>query len=273
MYSYVVFARINVRSMPDAHVESSLWFGRLGELLATQRSVWVWDELRPYSGEAWLIEAGPDETGVPELGLPPQPSRVLGALRPSSSPGEAIAFALDLQRRSLALAPPEPVDAPELARRVESAFDSVGHRVLRAPDEVSFEVDLVSSRERLREWLRAHPDVHEMTVWVRHRNPGLDLDEDRAKMVLLRARRMQETMEAWPNRTLAIDPEEAAAQLGEEIEQGNADVVLKAAPPEAPEVFDSRMAPETEQLVDALGDVGDAIRAAASALARRVLRA
>lgn len=214
----------------------------------------------------------PDESGASQLGVPSQTS-LLGALRHSSRPGEAIAFALDRSSRFLALAPPEGADAHELAQRVESVFDSVGHRVLEAPAEVFFEIDLVSSRERLRDWLRAHPDVYELTVWVRHRNPGLDLDDDRAKLVALRARRMQQVMEAWPNRALAIDPEEAAAQLGEEIEHGTADVLLKAAPREAPVTFDSRSAFDTEQLAEAPADVGDAIRAAASALARRVLRA
>ena len=60
MYSYVVYARINVRSMPDAHVTQPL-VRQTGELLATQRSIWVWDALRPYSGEAWLFEVARDE--------------------------------------------------------------------------------------------------------------------------------------------------------------------------------------------------------------------
>src|SRR4029453_4564778 len=152
---------------------------------------------RPYSGEAWLVEMS---QVLPALssGLAASPP-VLGAIRQTARPGQVLAFALERENRQLAFTASGRPPARELAQRTQAVFQTIGPRIAGAPDDVSFDVDLVCSTSRLREWLETHPDVREMTFWVRHSNPGLDLTDTRKLLRRIKARMEQRTITSFPD--------------------------------------------------------------------------
>lgn len=67
-----------------------------------------------------------------------------------------------------------------------------------------WECDPVLSRGAVRDWVSSHPRVKLAKRTISFSNPGLDLDDDRAKMRALGARRMTEEFAAYPSRELNV---------------------------------------------------------------------
>jgi len=267
MFTQVVFGRVNIRSPTIPPLAASPYFSMLVQTFEQQHALWVWDESRPYSGEAWLIEiskAPPDQlTGWPAA--PP----IVGAVRHTAHPSAVIAFALDRQDRQLVFTSSEALPKHELARRLRSVFPTVARRIGGVPEDISLDVDLVCSSNRLREWLETHRDVRETTLWIRRSNPGLDLRREQERIIGIVAERGQLTLTAFPHRPLQLNAD-IVSEIGAEIEKGDADVLLKVGPPPHTAQFDSRETSDDEPLSHAVSELRDAIVATVNALIRRV---
>lgn len=90
-----------------------------------------------------------------------------------------------------------------------------------------WDVDLVTSRSSVFEWMRAHPDVRFLRRTIKFTNPGLDLDGDRSEMRALGANRKAEEFAAPYSGTLDTGGPDFSRKL-EGIETGDVTVSLEA---------------------------------------------
>jgi hypothetical protein len=135
-------------------------------------------------------------------------------------------FAVDLrkERRWVAFAPTGYVNEKSFA----GGFQAVLNEALRRIEEVfsDWEVDVVSSRGALRDWLEENgDDIKTMTITLRVPNPGRDLDDDRASMQSLAAGGLTKKYTARRNQTLRVENEVDA--LSDELEKTDVDVYLQ----------------------------------------------
>ncbi|MDX6308436.1 MAG: hypothetical protein QOI06_1482 [Nocardioidaceae bacterium] len=91
----------------------------------------------------------------------------------------------------------------------------------------TWEVDLVTSPFRIRDWLADHPRVYKMVRTVKFSNPGLDLDRDRQEMRAMSARRKTEEYAAAPRRSLNVNSDAFNEKL-EGTDTGNLDIRMSA---------------------------------------------
>jgi len=116
-------------------------------------------------------------------------------------------FAVDLQEshRWVAFAPTAKIRPGSFAYGLEHVLNRAVGEAGLIPTE--WEVDLVTSRAEIDEWLREHPLVHFMRRIIKTSNPGRELDSDRAEMRALAARKKTEEFTALRGRTLDITSE------------------------------------------------------------------
>lgn len=162
-----------------------------------------------------------------------------------------VPFAVDLRdaNRWVAFATSGRMQAPTcatgLARVLKAAVEAA--RLLPA----EWDVDLVTSRKSVEEWLIDHPDVFELSRTVKHTNPGLDLDRDRSEMRALDAGRKTEQFRARYGQTLDSSSDTFYDKL-DGIQDGNLSVVLKArgGSSGAEQTFSSENRPDAAQVED-----------------------
>jgi hypothetical protein len=262
-FERVIFGRVNVRSAPEQIPNGGEYFMKLVDFLTEQRSPWIWDESRPFSGDAWLVSMGAEGTG----GYASSDFVLPGTLRRASHPAEVVLFALDRENRYLAFTAEEPMSVPAVAGSMHLAFQAIGRRFLGAPGWVSFDVDLVCSRTKIFEWLQKHPDVWEMTLWIRHTNPGIPFAEVREELIRLKGQQEKRTITAPEGGALELDVE-TVSTIGAETEQGHADVRLRAGPRTNVVQFHSRDVTDQERLPEAMSELGRAAGHVIDALRR-----
>lgn len=117
-----------------------------------------------------------------------------------------------------------------------------------------WEVDLVTSKATIEEWLHEHPDVYSFTRVVRFTNPGRDFSEVRQAMRSLAARTAREKYDAASNSSLNLlgNPE-----FEERIEGvGTGDVQVEMEARTGPDNrFSSRDKPDRGRIDDFEGDL------------------
>jgi len=122
-------------------------------------------------------------------------------------------FAIDLRdnQRWVGFAPTSNLRPPIFAFGLEQALNHAVSVAGLIPTE--WEVDLVTSRFEIDQWLQAHPLVHFMRRTIKIPNPGRDIDDDRAEMRALAARRKTEEFSAGRSSALDISSEQFARKL------------------------------------------------------------
>jgi hypothetical protein len=122
-------------------------------------------------------------------------------------------FAVDLREshRWVAFAPTARIRPGGFAWGLEHVLNRAVGAAGLIPTE--WEVDLVTSRAEIDEWLQAHPLVHFMRRIIKVPNPGHELDSDRAEMRALAARKKTEEFTAQRGRTLDISSDAFTGKL------------------------------------------------------------
>jgi hypothetical protein len=122
-------------------------------------------------------------------------------------------FAIDLRpsNRWVSFAPTANLRPTVFSSGLEQALNHAVAASNLIPTE--WEVDLVTSRAEIDQWLEEHPLVHFLRRTVRIPNPGRDLDDDRAEMRALGARRKVEEFSAGRSSALDIDSDEFRQKL------------------------------------------------------------
>jgi hypothetical protein len=172
-----------------------------------------------------------------------------GATRETVAP-----FAVDLrsQRRWVAFAPSGRIQAASFSL----SFAEVLNVAVRELDlwPTDWEVDLVTSVSAIRAWIDHHPRVFKLRRKVKMTNPGLSLDEERARMRQLGAFSKVETISAGRNKTLNVTDNETFDEAIEGVERGDVEIQLRArgGSPDTEDRFSSTENPD-ETLVDAFG--------------------
>lgn len=122
-------------------------------------------------------------------------------------------FAVDLRdsQRWVAFATAGRLQAPSFIRGFGLVLD-------KAVADANFigtqwEVDLITSRASIDEWLSEHPMVKRMRRTIKFSNPGRDLDDDRAEMRALAANRKTEEFAAARGGTLDTQSPEFLGKL------------------------------------------------------------
>lgn len=116
-----------------------------------------------------------------------------------------------------------------------------------------WEVDLVTSRAEIDEWLAAHPLVHFMRRIVKLSNPGRELDSDRAEMRALAARKKTEEFTAGRGRTLDVSSEAFADKLdGTQTGDVELQLIARRQGGEGSVKFNSKLSAD-EELIDDFG--------------------
>lgn len=162
-------------------------------------------------------------------------------------------FAIDLREgnRWVSFAPTASLRQATFASGLEKALNHAVAGVNLIPTE--WEVDLVTSRAEIDQWLDEHPLVHFLKRTIKIPNPGRDLDDDRAEMRALAARRKTEEYSAGRNNALDIRSSEFRQKL-DGTQTGDLDLLMVAhdAVGGAKSTFNSRNAAD-ESLVDDFG--------------------
>ena len=162
-------------------------------------------------------------------------------------------FAVDLRdgNRWVGFAPTASLRPATFAAGLEQALNRAVVAAGLIPTE--WEVDLVTARAEIDEWLLAHPLVYFLRRTVKMPNPGRDVDDDRAEMRALAARRKTEEFSAGRNNILDINSEEFRQKL-DGTQTGDLELQMVAHDAEGPgrSKFNSRNAAD-ESLIDEFG--------------------
>lgn len=170
----------------------------------------------------------------------------------AASRGTVVPFAVDLREshRWVAFAPTGRIQPVTFASGLERALNTAVAEAGLIPTE--WEVDLVTSRAEIEEWLETHPLVYFMRRIVKMSNPGREFDSDRAEMRALAARKKTEEFSAQRGRTLDIDSETFAEKI-DGTQTGDVELQLIAHREGAGDVkFYSRRSAD-EELIDDFG--------------------
>ena len=162
-------------------------------------------------------------------------------------------FAVDLRdsHRWVGFAPTSNLRPPTFVSGLEQALNHAVSAAGLIPTE--WEVDLVTSRFEIDQWLQAHPLVHFMRRTIKMPNPGRDLDDDRAEMRALAARRKTEELSAGRNGALNINSDEFVRKL-DGTQTGDLELQMVAHDPQGGGLskFSSRNSAD-ESLIDEFG--------------------
>jgi hypothetical protein len=145
----------------------------------------------------------------------------------AASEQTVVPFAVDIRddQRWVAFAPAPRLQPGGFRRGLELVLRQAvaDAKVLGA----EWDVDLVTSRASIEQWLEEHPRVFKLQRTVKFSNPGRDLDDDRTEMRALAARRKFEEFAAPPNRTLDTTSDTFVAKL-DGTETGDLELVMTA---------------------------------------------
>lgn len=162
-------------------------------------------------------------------------------------------FAVDLResQRWVGFAPTANLRPTVFASGLEQALNHAVNAAGLIPTE--WEVDLVTSRTEIDQWLNAHPLVHFLRRTIKMPNPGRVIDDDRAEMQALAARRKTEEFRAGRNDALNIESEEFRQKL-DGTETGDLALHMVAHEPTGggQSTFNSQNAAD-EKLIDEFG--------------------
>lgn len=162
-------------------------------------------------------------------------------------------FAIDLrsENRWVGFAPTGSLRPTIFASGLQQALNHAVAETNLIPTE--WEVDLVTSRAEIDQWLRDHPLVHFLRRTIKIPNPGRIIDDDRAEMRALRARRKTEEFSAGRNSALDISSDEFRQKL-DGTETGDLDLQMVAHEPRGAGLsrFNSRNSAD-ESLIDEFG--------------------
>jgi hypothetical protein len=137
------------------------------------------------------------------------------------------AFAIDLSDhgRWVALSTSPSMRPNTVREGLEEVLKNAVNELGDVPGE--WEVDLVTSRTQITEWLERHPRVFNLKRTIRIPNPGKDLSEEIAAMKAMAARNKMETYSAPYGDWLDTNSEAFQEKL-DGTELGNVDMVMKA---------------------------------------------
>ena len=164
-------------------------------------------------------------------------------------------FAIDLRetQRWVGFAPTTRIHPFSFANHLGNVLS---HAVLEAgliPSD--WECDLVVSRETVHRWIQQHPRLSTIKRTIKLTNPGRDLDDDRAEMQALAARRKTEELAAYPNRDLRTDTPEFEAKISG-LDTGDLEIVLRArGDAGSTPIFNSRQAADETRVDDFENDL------------------
>lgn len=146
-------------------------------------------EERAFDEDAWSWLKGPTEE------------------RESGSDHTVVPFVVDLsaEGRWVAFATAQRMQPPTFRRGLELVLrQAVADAGILGGD---WDVDLITSRTQVEQWLAVHPDVYEITRTIKFSNPGDDIDDDRNEMRALAANRKTETFRAHYGQVLDVQSE------------------------------------------------------------------
>lgn len=98
-------------------------------------------------------------------------------------------FVLDTQERWFAICPPEWTPLSDARTDTQTFLRAIITQWGQYSDQATeYDLDYVTSGDPLREWLRFHPTVTDLTIWISHTNPGrprltgAEMDRQREQM-------------------------------------------------------------------------------------------
>lgn len=176
-------------------------------------------------------------------------------------------FAIDLndQNRWVSFAPTGGLRTKMFATGFERVLNNAVSAAGLMPTE--WEVDLVVSRDRVDEWLQAHPSVFRLRRTIKFTNPGRDLSDDRQEMRALGARRKTEEFAASNRGVINIGSDEFRSKL-DGVDTGDIELRLNARGThgEGNAVFNSNTRPDSVTVDSFSGDLAWGIDRVLSAL-------
>ena len=167
----------------------------------------------------------------------------VGASRRTLSP-----FAIDTrsEQRWLGLVPTLRIPPTRFARGFQYLLERAVTSLGLLPAE--WEIDLITSTQRIYEWLQDHADIAQLKRIVRIPNPGIDLSGEIEEMRSLAAGKKYETYVPRYNRTLDLERDrELVARLLEGVERGDIAIQIRTREGSA---FDSEHDVEQAQVAD-----------------------
>lgn len=266
----VRFARINRRRPPGQETLAMRSFAEdLAVLAESHLTTFMQPDPQTGNTRTWTaadMSVQPDGdfmTGILGFSTPDQ-QKIFDADAWSWVKGETVAldaatrrtvapFAVDLRdsQRWVSFAPTANLRPTIFTSGLEQALNHAVSAAGLIPTE--WEVDLVTSRAEIDEWLRAHPLVHFIRRTIKIPNPGRDIDDDRAEMRALAAKRKKEEFSAGRNGALNIDSDEFRQKLdGTQTGDLVLQMVAHDAQGSGQSKFDSQNAAD-ESLIDEFG--------------------
>lgn len=239
----VVFGRINRRQPEQGVLQMREFSADMIALAESHKTVHTVRSTGGRPGRRWvaadmeLTPGGEFLTGV--LGYSEQQQQVTfdeesfswmkGEVADADSASEQtiVPFAVDLRpdHRWIAFSTTNRLQPQSFRTGLESVLNEAVAAIGLIP--VDWEVDLVTSTDRIFEWLRQNPRVHKLKRTLKFSNPGRDLDEDRRQMRALQANRKTEEFKAAYGKTLDIDSPDFESKL-EGTETGDLHVVMES---------------------------------------------
>lgn len=153
-------------------------------------------------GEQQTPEAGADDTLVP--------------------------FAVDIRgdRRWVAFATAQRIRPATFAKAFQAALQQAMADLVEFPSR--WEVDLITDKTTIHEWLQEHPAVVVFRRTVRFPNPVRDLSALHREMQDLHARSKKEEFSAYPGEALEVVESDTLSALLEGVEEGHVDAFFQA---------------------------------------------
>jgi hypothetical protein len=143
-----------------------------------------------------------------------------------AQPDTIVPFAVDLRehRRWVAVATSARIQHNAFAKGLAAVLNAAVLDLELMPTD--WEVDMVTSRSDVLDWVAQHPAVNKFRRIVKFSNPGRDLDEDKANMRALGATVKDEEYRALNGKTLRLQGNEAFYSLLDGMERGDVEVEL-----------------------------------------------
>lgn len=187
----------------------------------------------------------------------------------AGSEDTVVPFAIDTdeEHRWIAFATARRMQATQFRRGLELVLQKAVSQ--QATIAAAWEVDLITARAEVDQWLSQNPRVFALTRTVKFTNPGRNLDDDRQAMRDLRARRLTESYAAHPHQTLDTHSPEFVEKL-DGVETGTVEIDMKARSEDGSSVhrFTTRKRP-AHTLIDRFTDLHEGMGHVLDALRQR----
>ncbi len=176
-----------------------------------------------------------------------------------------VPFAVDLRdhRRWVAVATSARIQHVRFATGLAAVLNDAVSQLGLMPTD--WEVDTISSRSNLLEWVASHSNIVRLRRVVKFSNPGRDLDRDRQEMRELSATVQETEFRALQGRRLHLRNNPSFDRLLEGMERGDVEIDMDAVDNGLKDRYNSRDRPD-EQFVDAFDDLQAGMEAVLSAL-------